>query len=304
MTTGWHTRAVEAPTLRTLTIPAGNLRYGNGPDLDGTFEGYACLWDVTDTYGTRFRPGAWTAGGLDSDPYPLLFMHDPLHVLGQFTAKEDERGLFIAGRYDATPEGQAARARAQSRSAPELSVGFADVPGGVQADDPTAFIAVRLVECSQVTARMASQPGAGLSQVRIGATRLVSQTRYADPPVAGSYEATQRALQGVVQGWANDTYGDRDSDNDWWASIDATFADSVVVTVVRYTPENTRESWRFPYVVQDGVPSLGDPEPVVLVTNVQGGQQVGERAVRLTKDAEERARLGARLRLTEPLRVV
>lgn len=139
-------------------------RFGNGPDVDGTFDGYANLWDVTDSYGTRFRPGSWRSGGLDEQPYALLWMHDPTNPVGTLSAREDERGLRIEGRFAATTAGQDARALAQMGAASELSVGF--IRRGTQEDDDTAITSAELVEVSLITARMASQPGAALIAVR------------------------------------------------------------------------------------------------------------------------------------------
>lgn len=131
---------------------------------EGTFDGYACVWDVLDAYGTRFRRGAFLAGGLDQAPYALLWMHNPPEPLGIFTALEDEHGLRIAGRWDDTTDGARARARAQSGSAPGLSVGF--VPMGTDPEDSSTFTVCKLVETSQITARMAAVPGASLVGVR------------------------------------------------------------------------------------------------------------------------------------------
>lgn len=140
------------------------VRFGNGPDIDGTFEGYANVWDVTDSYGTRFRPGCFRAGGLDGNAYALLWMHDERDVIGTFTAAEDERGLRVEGRFAATTRGQDCRALAQMGAAPELSVGFVRL--GVQDDDPDAIVSARLIESSLITKRMASTPGAELVAVR------------------------------------------------------------------------------------------------------------------------------------------
>lgn len=141
-----------------------DVRFGNGAEIDGTFEGWGSVHNVRDSYGTTMLPGAWTNGGLDDEPYALLWMHDPNVVLGTFTAVEEERGLFIKGRYDATDVGQRARAQAQSGSAPGLSVGFVVVSS--LDDDPDQFNSVRLVEVSQITRRMAATPGAEMSSVR------------------------------------------------------------------------------------------------------------------------------------------
>lgn len=163
-------RVRTVPTLQhrwTDPVSVRELRFGNGPDLDGTFEGYLSVHGVTDSYGTRMLPGCWRAGGLDDDLYTLLFMHDPNSVgtvIGTFTAREDEKGLLISGRFAPTSAGQDARALAQMGAAPGLSVGFTAL--ATLADDSDAFTACRLVEGSLIVARMASTPGALLSSVR------------------------------------------------------------------------------------------------------------------------------------------
>lgn len=131
---------------------------------EGTFDGYACVWDVVDSYGTTFAPGCFGRGGLDGLAYALLWMHQPWEPGGIFHATEDDHGLRIAGRWDATQLGQDLRARAHSGSAPGLSVGF--VPLGTDPDDSSRFTVCRLVETSQITARMAAVPGAELVGVR------------------------------------------------------------------------------------------------------------------------------------------
>lgn len=133
-------------------------------DDDGKFEGYACVYGVTDTYGTTFARGAFESGGLDEGVYALCWMHDTSLPGGTFTAKSDDHGLFLAGRYDDTQLGQDMRIRAQSGSAPGLSVGF--VWRDADADDENLITNAKLVETSQITARMASVPGAQLTAVR------------------------------------------------------------------------------------------------------------------------------------------
>lgn len=165
-----HTRATPEldglqTTTRTLVgVDGAPLSLRAAAEQGSGFEGYACLWDTVDAYGTTFAPGTFSRGGLDGELYALLFMHDPSSVIGTFTAREDERGLWIAGDWDDTPEGQSARARAKSGSAPELSVGFR--PMMVDPDDADRFTQARLIETSQITARMAAVPGAGFAAAR------------------------------------------------------------------------------------------------------------------------------------------
>jgi HK97 family phage prohead protease len=133
---------------------------GEGP---GTFSGYANLHLVTDSFKTRFNPQAWTLGG-GPTTRAYLWMHDPDEPVGVFTWREDEKGLWIEGTYDDTPEGQRARKRAASGSAPELSVGF--IRRAVDKNDSSLITEAELVEVSQITLGMASQPGAELAAVR------------------------------------------------------------------------------------------------------------------------------------------
>lgn len=160
----WLTRAADAPASTVQHRLVGGLDLRAAATSEGTFEGYACVWDVVDSYGTTFAPRSFGAGGLDTDPYPLLWMHDRDVVLGTFTATEDDRGLLIRGSWDDTGVGRDARARAKSGSAPGLSVGF--VPILVDPDDEDRFTQVRLVETSQIVARMASVPGASIHNAR------------------------------------------------------------------------------------------------------------------------------------------
>lgn len=146
------------------------------PGEDGSFEGVACRFNVTDSYGTTFHPGAFKKGGLRGS-YALLFMHSPYQPIGTFTAEERSDHLFITGRYDDTQAGQDARTMARSGSAAELSVGFVrtDLPkweklAEMSDDDRAEVLAnikgARLVETSQITARMAAVPGSKLKTVR------------------------------------------------------------------------------------------------------------------------------------------
>ncbi|MGQ4351979.1 HK97 family phage prohead protease [Streptomyces drozdowiczii] len=151
---------------------------------DGTFEGLACRYGVVDSYGTTFHPKAFQRGLKGN--YALLFMHSPYQPVGTFSAEERDDGLYISGRYDDTTAGRDARTMARSGSASELSVGFVrtDLPewsklAEMSDEDREATIAnikgARLVEVSQITARMAAVPGSKLKTVRSALGALYEQ---------------------------------------------------------------------------------------------------------------------------------
>ncbi|MEU9597156.1 HK97 family phage prohead protease [Streptomyces sp. NPDC048109] len=143
---------------------------------DGTFAGYACRYGKKDSYGTTFHPGVFRKG-LDKQDYALLFMHHPMQPIGTFRAEERGDHLWIEGRYDDTAAGRDARVMARSGSARELSVGFVrtDLPDwkklyemeeDKRKDALENIRSARLVEVSQITARMAAVPGSKLKTVR------------------------------------------------------------------------------------------------------------------------------------------
>ncbi|MEU3700981.1 HK97 family phage prohead protease [Streptomyces anulatus] len=163
---------------------------------DGTFEGLACRYGVVDTYGTTFHPRSFRKGLRGN--YALLFMHSPYQPVGTFSAEERDDGLYISGRYDDTAAGRDARTMARSGSASELSVGFVrtDLPdwsklSEMSDEDREATIAnikgARLVEVSQITARMAAVPGSKLKTVRSALGDLYEQVdapTLTEPPAA------------------------------------------------------------------------------------------------------------------------
>ncbi|MCM2427379.1 HK97 family phage prohead protease [Streptomyces sp. RKAG337] len=143
---------------------------------EGTFEGWACRYNKVDSYGTTFHPGVFKKG-VDKGNYAMLFMHSPFQPVGTFSAEERADHLWISGRYDDTAAGTDARIMAKSGSARELSVGFirTDLPDWsklAEMDEQTYrdtldnIKSARLVEVSQITARMAAVPGSKLKTVR------------------------------------------------------------------------------------------------------------------------------------------
>lgn len=152
----------RATTYRTVTLDALDLR-DDVPDGEPHFRGWACRTETRDAFGTTFAAGTWSAGGLDGEPYALCWMHDPWVPVGAFTAQDRSEGLWIEGRWDQTRDGRDARTKART-SAPGLSVGFRSVI--FDEEDPERIIAARLVEVSQITARMAAVPGSKFQEAR------------------------------------------------------------------------------------------------------------------------------------------
>jgi hypothetical protein len=90
------------------------------------------------------------------------------------------------------------------------------------------------------------------------------------PALAGSFEETRDRLDQAIQAWAAQVYGDRDAENDWWASIEGTFENQVVATVRVYSGDSETTTYRFPYVQgEDGSVELGEAEEVEVQATVE-----------------------------------
>ncbi|PWI08334.1 hypothetical protein DIZ27_23125 [Streptomyces sp. NWU339] len=171
-----------------------------GDDEDGTFNGVACQYGKKDSYGTTFQPKVFRRG-IDKGAYAYLWMHSPFDPIGTFRADEQDNFLHIDGLYDNTAAGRDARIKARSGSARELSVGFVrtDLPdwkklaemSDEDRDDTLNNIrSARLVEVSQITARMAAVPGSKLKTVRSALGALYTET--GEPTLAERLAAYDR----------------------------------------------------------------------------------------------------------------
>ena len=126
---GRSLRMREAPR-HEVKFTALNLK---SVDVDGSFEGYASLFNREDLAGDVVAPGAFAdsltkrgVGGIK-----LLFQHDANQPLGVWTAlREDARGLYAQGRL--MPEVAKARevqALMRAGALDGLSIGFRTVKG-------------------------------------------------------------------------------------------------------------------------------------------------------------------------------
>ena len=70
---------------------------------DGTFEGYASVFDTEDHHGDTIARGAFTKGlkklASEGKKLKMLFSHDPTQPIGVFkSADEDSDGLWVEGK--------------------------------------------------------------------------------------------------------------------------------------------------------------------------------------------------------------
>ncbi|MCB1474353.1 MAG: HK97 family phage prohead protease [Rhodobiaceae bacterium] len=143
---------------------------------DGTFSGYASLFETADLAGDIVSAGAF-AKSLVRRGAPgvrMLFQHDPGEPIGTWSEiREDARGLFAAGRINAdVARGREVLSLMRSGGLDGLSIGFSTVKSRKEPSGLRRLLEVDLWEISVVTfpmlpsARVDAVKGGGLPSER------------------------------------------------------------------------------------------------------------------------------------------
>ncbi|MDX2204583.1 MAG: HK97 family phage prohead protease [Hyphomicrobiaceae bacterium] len=159
---------------------------------DGSFEGYASLFEVADLGGDVIAPGAFRDCLRARGPrgIKMLFQHDANEPIGVWDEiREDARGLLVRGRLML----EVARAREvlalmRAGALDGLSIGFKAVTGQRQARSGIRRLTrIDLWEISVVTfpllpqarvERVKASPARSLEETILAATRLVRGARW------------------------------------------------------------------------------------------------------------------------------
>ncbi len=131
---------------------------------EGTFEGYAAIFDKVDALGEVIEKGAFDRTVKAGKPYPLLWYHDPRQPIGIANLKIDGKGLRVNGELNL--EVQAARekhALMRQKAIRGLSFGFKTVKDAWEGTT-RRLTEVKLFEISPVT--FPAHPSALISAVK------------------------------------------------------------------------------------------------------------------------------------------
>jgi HK97 family phage prohead protease len=157
----------SAPALERKFTPVGATPI----DPDGTFSGYASLFDVVDLGRDRVRRGAFSTclAKRGAHGVRMLWQHDPGEPIGVWMSiEEDRKGLLVQGRLEpAVERGRAALALLRRGALDGLSIGFraarSRVERGTRIRD---LVEIDLWEISLVTFPML--PDARVARVKGG----------------------------------------------------------------------------------------------------------------------------------------
>ena len=135
---------------------------------DGTFTGYASLFETPDLSGDIVSAGAFEKSlkRRGASGVRMLFQHNPAEPIGTWTdIREDARGLFAAGRINAdVARGREVLSLMRSGGLDGLSIGFSTVKSRREASGLRRLLEVDLWEISVVTFPM-------LPQARVAAVK-------------------------------------------------------------------------------------------------------------------------------------
>ena len=130
-------------------------------EADGSFSGYASVFDVVDNYGDVVKKGAfleslgeWASKGKLP---PVLWQHSTREPIGPFTKMvEDDKGLYVEGRLliEDDPLAKRAYAHLKAGTISGLSIGYTVPSGGGYWDEKAGVYRlekIKLYEVSLVT---------------------------------------------------------------------------------------------------------------------------------------------------------
>jgi hypothetical protein len=95
---------------------------------EGTFEGYAAIFDKKDALGEIIEKGAFDKTVKEGKPYPMLWYHDARQPIGIATLEIDDKGLKVKGELNLEVQaGKEKHALMKQKAIRGLSFGFKTV---------------------------------------------------------------------------------------------------------------------------------------------------------------------------------
>jgi HK97 family phage prohead protease len=124
------------------------------PDEDGTFEGYASVFDVVDQGMDVVAPGAFRKSLNSGRKVKMLWQHDTREVIGVWDSiAEDQRGLYVKGRLlKEVAKGREAMALMRAGAIDSMSIGYRTVEAEAEGNGRVRRLKeIDLFEISAVT---------------------------------------------------------------------------------------------------------------------------------------------------------
>ena len=110
-------------------------------EAEGTFTGYASIWDMVDSYGDSVQKGAFRKTLKDNESFPMLWSHNVDEPIGIITGKEDKTGLAVEGKLNLDVQrGKETRALMLQKAVKGLSIGYQTMKEDVDRENGTRIL--------------------------------------------------------------------------------------------------------------------------------------------------------------------
>lgn len=199
----WYLNPPEIPgekgdNVKTKTITVGLKATPDDVDIvdAGTFEGYASVFNNTDTYGDVIRPGAFTETINDFQErgrvIPVLYGHDfsdPFSNIGAVEeVVEDDHGLRVKAKLDLdNPKAAQVYRLMKAKRLNEMSFAFNVLDGSWAEIDGEEIYEIKRVKLFEVSVvPVGANPQAEILTVKQATEALVTAAKQANPAVAES----------------------------------------------------------------------------------------------------------------------
>jgi hypothetical protein len=108
---------------------------------EGTFTGYASIWDMVDSYGDSVQRGAFKKTLKDNDSFPMLWSHYITEPIGIIAGKEDKVGLAVEGKINLEVQrGKESRSLMKQGAVNGLSIGYQTLKEDVDRENGTRLL--------------------------------------------------------------------------------------------------------------------------------------------------------------------
>lgn len=143
----------------------------------GTFDGYASVFNVVDSYGDVVEQGAFKKTLRENESFPLLWSHDVASPLGVIAGEEDTKGLRVRGELNLDVQaGREKRSLMLQRAIRGLSIGYEAIKAPYDETDKVRRLKeIKLWEISlcvfpaNAKATVSDVKGQSLSEADLGA---------------------------------------------------------------------------------------------------------------------------------------
>lgn len=121
-------------------------------EAEGTFKGYASIWNEVDSYGDQVKKGAFKRSLSEQKKFPILWSHMVNEPIGIISGKEDPVGLAVEGQLNLDVQrAREIRSLMKQGAVSGLSIGYQTVLEDVDRQSGTRILKeVRLWEISPV----------------------------------------------------------------------------------------------------------------------------------------------------------